>query len=341
MALPAALGGHGAALPEGVLERVAERLPGGGDDVRVGAPGRPGPPLGRRVDDHPRLGGRGGVAVEDADLVVHEVDAVELRVEGAQGLAQRRSSALTGPLPSAAVWSTSPSTSTLTVASARRSWPSRCSTRTVKSTSLKGAAVVATVPADEELEGGLGTLEARAFRLELLDELAQLARVDDPFQLMAELLRAPLGIDPPAELRDDEAGLVADESRVDVLVRVPDLGRRRPVHPALVGEGARADVGGVRVGRDVGDAGDVARELGEGGQIRGAGHRLEPHLEPQVRPDGHDVGVAAALAVAVHRALHVADAGPHGGQRVGHGQPRVVVDVDAIAYGVAEVQAWR
>ena len=66
-------------------------------------------------------------AVEDAHLVVDEVHAVELRVEGRSAFRSAPSRALTGPLPSAAVCSTSPATSTLTVASASSSRPSRCS----------------------------------------------------------------------------------------------------------------------------------------------------------------------------------------------------------------------
>ena len=81
-----------------------------------------------RVDDHAGAGGRRLGAVEDAHLVVHEVHRVELRVERESALRSAASSAFTGPLPSAAVCSTSPSTSTLTVASASSSRPSRCST---------------------------------------------------------------------------------------------------------------------------------------------------------------------------------------------------------------------
>jgi hypothetical protein len=78
-------------------------------------------------------------------------------------------------------------------------------------------------------EGSFRALEAGALRFELLDELAE-PRIDDTLQLVAELLRAPLGVDAAAKFADDEARLVADECRVDVLVGVADLGRRRPVH---------------------------------------------------------------------------------------------------------------
>ena len=213
MPLPAALGGLGTALPEGVLERIAERLPGSGDDVGVGAAGRPGPPLRHGVDDHARLGGGGGIPVEDAHLVVHEVDAVELRIEGAQRLAQRRvqgvdrTVAVGGSVEHLAVdldLDRRLGAQVLAVALLDEDG---------EVDQLEGRRVVAAVAPDEELEGGLGALEAGALGLELLDELAQLARIDDALQLMAELLRAPLGVDAPAQLADDEARLVADERR--------------------------------------------------------------------------------------------------------------------------------
>ena len=125
---------------------------------------------------------------------------------------------------------------------------------------LEGRHVVAAVAADEELEGGFGALEAGALRLELLDELAELARIDDALQLMAELLRAPLRVDAAAELADDEACLVADERRVDVLVGVrATLAVAAPCTPPLWAKALAPDIGRVGVGRDVGDAGDVAR----------------------------------------------------------------------------------
>ena len=52
-------------------------------------------------------------------------------------------------------------------------------------------------------------------------------------------------------------------------------------------------------------------------------------LELEARDDRDQVGVAAALAVAVHRALHEARAGLDGGERVRDGALGVVVRVDA------------
>ena len=65
---------------------------------------------------------------------------------------------------------------------------------------------------------------------------------------------------------------------IDVLVAPLDLGDRRAVDAALVGERGPADVRLVVVRRDVGDLGDGAREVGQvrdvapaGGQEREAG----------------------------------------------------------------------
>ena len=57
--------------------------------------------------------------------------------------------------------------------------------------------------------------------------------------------------------------------------------------------------------------------------------QLEFRLEREVGHDADHVGVAAALAVAVDGGLHVAHAGGHRRQRVGHRQLGVVVRMDA------------
>src|SRR5262245_27508259 len=66
----------GAALPDRVLERVAEGGRRGRDDVRVGAHGRPLERAVGRLDRDPGLRSRGRTRVEDPDLVVVQVDAV-------------------------------------------------------------------------------------------------------------------------------------------------------------------------------------------------------------------------------------------------------------------------
>ena len=134
----------------------------------------------------------------------------------------------------------------------------------------------------------------------------------------------------PPSSRDDQAPRVADGRRVDVLVRVLHLRHRRAVDAALVGEGGPADVRLVVVGAEVGDLGDGAREIGERGQVAAAGGvSTRSVLSARLARMRDQVRVAAALAVAVDRALDVADAGLDRGEGVGHREVRVVVGVDA------------
>ncbi len=103
------------------------------------------------------------------------------------------------------------------------------------------------------------------------------------------------------------------------------------VHPAAVREGVLADVRLVGVRRAVEQLVEVVGRLGE---RREAVRReaVVAELELQVRDDRREVGVAAALAVAVHRPLHVRRAGLDPGQRVRHATADVVVRVDAHAH---------
>ena len=63
--------------------------------------------------------------------------------------------------------------------------------------------IVSGMAPDQELERRLGALEGENFRLELLDELRQLARVHETLQLMAELAGPDGRVRPAAELRYD------------------------------------------------------------------------------------------------------------------------------------------
>ena len=145
---------------------------------------------------------------------------------------------------------------------------------------------------------------------------------------MSELLGAALGVGPAAELRHDQPRDVPDDPGIDVLIAAVDLQHRRAVHSAFVCERGATDVRLVVVGRDVDDLGNVARKLG---QVREPAGRqdLPVRLERQVGEDAHQVGVAAPFAVAVNRALDVADPVLHRGQRVRYRELGVVVDVDA------------
>ena len=168
----------------------------------------------------------------------------------------------------------------------------------------------------------VGGLELEAAVLELLHAL------DDPRRRRVVQVAARVG-DHRAlagQLAHQHLARVADLRRVDVLERQRIGVDARDVHPALVRERVLAHVGLVRVGRQVEHLRDHVRGLGQTLERRQAG---EAHLELQVRDDRDQVRVAAALAVAVHRALHHHGALGDGGQRVGHRALRVVVRVDA------------
>src|SRR5205085_324956 len=126
------------------------------------------------------------------------------------------------------------------------------------------------MPADEKLEGHLCPLESEAVGLEALDQQAEGLRID-AVELVAELLGPQLRVRLAAELRNDEARHVADERRFYVLIAALDLGHRRAMDAALVGERRSPDVRLMVVRDDVDDLGDVPAELGEVGETPGGG----------------------------------------------------------------------
>ena len=232
----------GAGLPDRVLERVGEGRRGRRDDVGVAAHRRPGPGAVHRIDDDPGPGRGRRAAVEDAHLVVDQVDVVEPRVERAERLAQGgvervdRAVAVGGGVERLAV---------------DLDLDGRLGQQLAAVALLDQAGVVddperrgvvGGMAADEQLEARLGALERQPVRLELLDQRGQLARVDDALELEAELLGTDRGVGAPAELGHDQAPGVADRGRVDVLVAPLDLGHGRPVDAALVGERGPPDV---------------------------------------------------------------------------------------------------
>ena len=91
------------------------------------------------------------------------------------------------------------------------------------------------------------------------------------------------------------------------------------VHAALVGERVATHVGRVGIGREVEQLGDVVGRRRQRRQL-GVGEALVAELELEVGDDRDEVGVAAALAVAVHRALDVG--GPRHDPRPARWPPR-------------------
>ncbi len=96
---------------------------------------------------------------------------------------------------------------------------------------------------------------------------------------------------------------------------------------ALVGKGGQAHVGGVIIRGQVGHFADKAAGGGELGEAI-ARNAVVAQLKLQVGDQGAEVGVAAALPIAVDRALHHACAFADGGDRIGVSRPGVIVGVD-------------
>ena len=96
---------------------------------------------------------------------------------------------------------------------------------------------------------------------------------------------------------------------------------------AFMAEGVLADDGLVVLDRKAGDVGHQlggARQHG-GVDVGGEGHDVLAHLQRH-----HDLfqrGIAGALADAVDGAFHLARARQHAGQRIGHRQAQIVMDM--------------
>ncbi len=177
----------------------------------------------------------------------------------------------------------------------------------------------------QHLERSVRGFELEPRVLELLDPLEQ--GLLGHAQPQPQLLGAHGNVAPPGELAHDHPHLVAHERGIDVLIAPGRLRDRGDVDPALVGERAAADVWLVRIGIQVRDCGHEMRCLGETAQLLRR-QEMVAQLELQVGDERHQVHVAAALAVAVDRSLHVDAPGAHRGKRVRHGESGVVVRVD-------------
>ncbi len=132
----------------------------------------------------------------------------------------------------------------------------------------------------------------------------------------------------PAQVAQQDALVVADRLRTDVLIAGRLLQHRADVHPALVRKGAPADERLVRTQRQIGQFGDVVRHGGQAGQPLRP-NRPMSQLGFQNGDDRRQVRVSAALSIAVHRPLHVRRPALHGRDRIGHRQLAIVVCVDA------------
>ena len=126
------------------------------------------------------------------------------------------------------------------------------------------------------------------------------------------------------KLADEDAAFVADDRRVDVLVARRVLRHRVRVHPALVRERAlsheRLVVAEVHVREFVG----VPRHFCEAAKAVRR-QQFVTVLQREVCGGRNEVGVAAPLAEAVERALHLRGPRPHPRERVRHREFAVVM----------------
>src|SRR5581483_10219247 len=130
------------------------------------------------------------------------------------------------------------------------------------------------------------------------------------------------------QVRDEHALAVADELGIDVLIGLAVLENARDVHAALVRERAVAHVRLMLVGAQI-------RQLVE--EMRRVAQLLEllvldavlAHLELEIGNDRAEIQVAATLADAVDRPLHLARAHLDRRERIGDRELAVVVAVDA------------
>ena len=105
------------------------------------------------------------------------------------------------------------------------------------------------------------------------------------------------------------------------------------MNAGLGGERAFADIGRVSVGRAVEHFIERARGVRQGLELGVRDADIETvrelALELQRRDDRDEVGVATALAEPIERALDLARAGAHRGERIGHRLLGIVMRVDA------------
>ena len=108
------------------------------------------------------------------------------------------------------------------------------------------------------------------------------------------------------------------------------------MHAPLVGEGSVPNVRGAGIGLDVGPLVDIVRQLPQLSELL---RLFETEFQNQVRKDTDQIGVPAALPVAVHRALNVTGPRPDCAQGVRYGEVTVVMGVDSDGDGVLRHRA--
>ena len=186
----------------------------------------------------------------------------------------------------------------------------------------------------EQLEGGVGRLIGIAHRLALLHLLEQardariVLRRDD-----ADALELGEDVGAAGLVRDQQLAPVADRLGRHMLVGARVLLHGRDMDAAFMREGRLADIRRMPVGRAVQHLVENARGMGQRPELLRRDAGLEAlgivRLQHQRRDDRGEIGIAAALAEPVQRALDLPRAGAHRGERVGHAVIGVVMHMDA------------
>ncbi len=265
--------------------------------------------------------------VEDADLVVHELDLAEVRVDHRDGAAQRGVEGVDGAVALRGAHVALPVDPDLDRRLGLDLPLGALFDDHAPALELEQRLVPAALLAHQQLERPVSRLELVTEVLELLDA------VDDPrAALLVQLEPGRLRLlhDGPAagELGDEHVAPVADQRGIDVLERARVGTDAGGVQARLVRERMLADVRLGRIRGAVQQLVDVVRGRRQQHELLGRQH-LMPHLQLQVGDDRDEVRVSRPLADAVHRPLHLGRPGVDGDERVGDGAARVVVGVDA------------
>ena len=173
-----------------------------------------------------------------------------------------------------------------------------------------------------------------AQRLALLDRIEQARKPRIvPVHCQADALELGDEVRAAGLIGDEELALVADALGRDVLVGRRLLHDGGGMDARLGREGALADIGRVAVGGAIEEVVERARHARDLAESRVRYADLEAlgifGLELQRRNDGGEIGVAAAFAEAVERALDLPRAGAHRGKAIRHRLLGVVVGVNA------------
>src|SRR5262249_10642207 len=177
----------------------------------------------------------------------------------------------------------------------------------------------------QQLERGIGRLIGVADRLALLHDIEQ---PDDAGIVLVDLEPDALELGEHVRfaglLRDQQLAPVAHRIGGHVLVGRGLLHDGGSVNAGLGREGAFAHIGRVPIRRAVEHLVERVGGMRQGLELRVRDADVEAvgefALELQRRDDGHEIGVAAALAEPVERALDLARAGAHGGKGLASGR---------------------